>query len=691
MKDRVSRKQERGTDKRRSYVSYTLWVYATPADGFIRFKSLNGSTPNCKTLTFYIYGIATNRGRQMPNHANFAAAICIRQEKIQEFLRIYYHEHRISHNLIGSALGYSVDMFVDLPQIELSSRYPQGFILNLKGWGFLGVPVSGSSERRLVKIEARITVEQSITINNGNLQLGLDPSRGEILLLRIEVLEGRAFSLDAQALLDGDLFRGMVGVLLRTQMSSLSSIVAPLSLGMLGRIASDSGTRVFSKALNNTLLVGLDCNITGYVTNGNPDLLTDFTNGMHIAIYINPSVLNLVLEKIHQSISSAVAEQSATLNSLSNFLQEGSIHIDGNASKTEGSVNFSLDAVPHLIRPGRHEIWTEEDGRTYSYNTPDRGELWFSIQNLYVSISRPAWLVFLEVLSPLIAGAIAESLLFNARHNIEAGITTTGGRTINNTTQWVNLRGITDPPIMMRLQRYECHPDGILMGITLTINFTAGKLDGPDHIAVEELARIPQYRIRLPYDLHTEDPLLNIRWSLRRTTDNSVILNEDGHAYALLSQSLRNDAAAMSRNRCQTYIISVRVYRTLGAEITDFYNDSMTLRIADRLDRSHPFVRWTHEVYVPIVIVESDGSRILSGYEVKTRHSKIHRTGCPGRCKMVTRFSKWVSTDASTPQALEYLDRLPFYLTTQEEIIANRRYLCDYCFFGGPDKSRLLV
>jgi hypothetical protein len=108
-----------------------------------------------------------------------------------------------------------------------------------------------------------------------------------------------------------------------------------------------------------------------------------------------------------------------------------------------------------------------------------------------------------------------------------------------------------------------------------------------------------------------------------------------------------------------------------------------------KLDRAHT-IRWPHEVYEPVVIAGSDGSRILSGYELQSRHSRIHRKACPGRCRMVSCYSKNVHTNASAPSELECLDVLPFP-HNQEQIIDNRRILCDFCFFGGPDKTVPLV
>jgi len=89
------------------------------------------------------------------------------------------------------------------------------------------------------------------------------------------------------------------------------------------------------------------------------------------------------------------------------------------------------------------------------------------------------------------------------------------------------------------------------------------------------------------------------------------------------------------------------------------------------------------------VRVETDGSHTYLGYDSITRHSDLHRTDCPGRCIMVSCFSSNV-LPAPVPgrhlPVLEYLDALPFP-RTREQIIAHRHQLCDYCFFGGPDKT----
>jgi hypothetical protein len=140
------------------------------------------------------------------------------------------------------------------------------------------------------------------------------------------------------------------------------------------------------------------------------------------------------------------------------------------------------------------------------------------------------------------------------------------------------------------------------------------------------------------------------------------------------------------------FLVECRVFRTFGASTMDLFNASIELRITDRLDRTHPYVRWTHSVYTPRVRVEADGSHTQDGYDLKERHSAIHRTAVPGRCRMAARFSAKVAPtpEAAQPYApvLEYLDALPFPVG---QLVANRSQVCDYCFFGGPDKTVPLV
>jgi hypothetical protein len=61
--------------------------------------------------------------------------------------------------------------------------------------------------------------------------------------------------------------------------------------------------------------------------------------------------------------------------------------------------------------------------------------------------------------------------------------------------------------------------------------------------------------------------------------------------------------------------------------------------------------------------------------------SRIHRTDLPGRCLFAATYSTSFAT-------LEYLDELPFPVA---ELPHRRAAVCDYCFFGGPTGTEVLV
>jgi hypothetical protein len=116
---------------------------------------------------------------------------------------------------------------------------------------------------------------------------------------------------------------------------------------------------------------------------------------------------------------------------------------------------------------------------------------------------------------------------------------------------------------------------------------------------------------------------------------------------------------------------------TLGSQVGDIWTGQKTIPILDNIDRGHSFVRWAHTVYFANA---GTGNKIWW----HDRRSCIHRTALSARCKMlrevaVRKFA--VTLPAYSP---EYFDKLPF---GWDQLNANRKPLCEYCFFGGPDKS----
>ena len=169
------------------------------------------------------------------------------------------------------------------------------------------------------------------------------------------------------------------------------------------------------------------------------------------------------------------------------------------------------------------------------------------------------------------------------------------------------------------------------------------------------------------------DPSIRVRWEVRRQDTNRMILRKDLPYFQTElagfvdkkneSRSIVFSRADPDLHAVESFSIYVRVYRQLYGRAKEFGSCSFSITVQDRLDRHHPYVKWEHWA---------------QGTE---RYSAIHRTAVPGRCKMADRGSR-------NGPAITYLDSLPFPVA---DVAAHRDELCDYCFYGGPTKTALLI
>ena len=178
------------------------------------------------------------------------------------------------------------------------------------------------------------------------------------------------------------------------------------------------------------------------------------------------------------------------------------------------------------------------------------------------------------------------------------------------------------------------------------------------------------------------DVAVRVLWEVRRTDTKEVVLQQD-KTYArvlddvaiggLLTGPPPRPSAVAARNilidrtdptlsTVSEFEVFVRVYRPLSGRVKEYGSCRFKLDVKERIDRRHPFVFW-------------------EGWAAgQAKRSTIHRTALPGRCLMVWR--------ASRNAAFTYLDELPFPL---EELNQHRDQICEYCFFGGPDKTTPLI
>jgi len=170
----------------------------------------------------------------------------------------------------------------------------------------------------------------------------------------------------------------------------------------------------------------------------------------------------------------------------------------------------------------------------------------------------------------------------------------------------------------------------------------------------------------LPGVADLDDPNLHVRWQLTRDDNGATVVYSDRVYRSGAALQMSIDHASPDLSAVAGFDANVTVYQQLHGRERTLGACHFRVSISDRFNRQHPYVRWDHTVLIP------------RGFE--RRISAIHRTAIPGRCEMADR--------ATSKVVFEYLDALPFPL---DQLIANRAVVCDYCFFGGPDKNVPLI
>lgn len=188
-----------------------------------------------------------------------------------------------------------------------------------------------------------------------------------------------------------------------------------------------------------------------------------------------------------------------------------------------------------------------------------------------------------------------------------------------------------------------------------------------------------------------DDPELVCRYELRRFVarplvglpETSTLLDAQEFPFADLRSGSKELPGVLEPGALR-HEMRFRIVRRNDTKETELFETTSAIETRDKLDRSHAFVRWKHTVWRRFYYVENSAGekvRFEEGWPIE-RLSKIHRTAFPGRCHFADRYSE------STTMEFEYFNDLP-YDHDKLETPEVRQHLCDYCFFGGPDKSDL--
>jgi hypothetical protein len=198
----------------------------------------------------------------------------------------------------------------------------------------------------------------------------------------------------------------------------------------------------------------------------------------------------------------------------------------------------------------------------------------------------------------------------------------------------------------------------------------------------------------IPVSLKLRDDLarmagsdLMLDWYVQRTDNGMVVTTLTGRYDAkpfngpLLKHHTENLYLAPG------FLIRCVATLTVGSQVGEIWRGEQVLTIDDILDRRHSFVTWgPHDV----VFSAPDSTPANPHSWSHVRRSRIHRTAVAARCKMVK--AKAIDELQPHPKRPSHKPKVPLVYHYDlpfawEDLLSYRRKLCDYCFFGGPDKA----
>lgn len=626
----------------------------------------------------------------MSADAGFAVAITIRENLLNHELLLAYagtgFPQTLSIDVPDGPSGAStvpdvnIDVFLAPPQITCKADHT--LLLTLTMWGTLKASVTATEESANVSAQLTVQLQPSFLVNydatdgSSSLTMTFDDIANDVTATAWDftVISGPAFSAAADSYLRSDDFRARLQTAVQDAITFKLVKLPTIDSSFLGELATAvNNMTAKSLIVDNALLLGLDVASDNITTNGNVNALTDFAESNDIAAATNAVAIPFVLQKVQDEVSTQVHNSGATLDTLQLTAQTGHFHVAGSASNSEGSASFSFDLMPATFasKPGAYFTYLKKPVEVKPRIWP---ALIFATANVAVHVGTSWWVdlvtgigALLNIGIPLIVSQMANS----TAAQLYASISNSGSDPIPR-IQHLKSATPAGPTVRIAIQEYDITTDGTFIGIGVQVQALPGALIGLTSIPGNLAGEMLSYTVRLPLGMLAIDPALRISWIVSDAT-GTVLLDQDDVAsgrgtLTFVPRDLGPDATALT--------VRCRVYRVLGAQITDLVNDSVALNIRGALPRG-AYVRWHYGVKNPQVGFNSSSDAWLyQGDLVVNRDSNLHRTDQP--CANARKRSRYT-------YQIDTLDALPFPVS---EIDNHRSKLCDYCFYGGPGGLR---
>jgi hypothetical protein len=433
----------------------------------------------------------------------------------------------------------------------------------------------------------------------------------------------------------------------------------------------------------------------------------------NLAVIFNMDVLSAEVASISRQTAHTVISKDAELLSLSlgysTFTKplfpglrdgfklgfEAGVRVTGNLVEVSGAVYLQpvvtvYEGPTNFLRPPSWLFRVAHSELTTAW--------WVDVIVFVISAIASVVLPFLFPIFALaaivVSDAILPSLLGNARNSAAKGIEQSLFA-LPSATDKQPLPGLPGGVWTGDINHIAVIPEGLHS----TLNISAWLPTTVPHIIAPE-AWHAEYRGPMPFSVKLSEAMekmasnLSVFWEVFRTDTNGLLRTRtrrylgDDVLFTIDPKAVvrgvqidpeSNGILIGLRDPDFYFLEGVRVRctvtATLGSQVGVIWSDEVTVKIADDLDRHRKFLIWgPHQVFF---MNAGTNGEVWS----HNRTSKIHRTATGARCMMLRQRAE--ATPRMRPK-FRYFDTLPFEF---DQLVHHRHFLCDYCFFGGPDKT----
>jgi hypothetical protein len=485
--------------------------------------------------------IDTEDGISMSLLGGFAAVISVDQAVLDGALKAIRptieNLNRITR--LDPTLTITHDVYLEEPFVTVVD----GLIkVRLRAWGEISYRAgNGVVERRRTMwvFDLRCAPSASIARDTADLSVAslvVELANWTINDLAISVLSGPAFS--DEALSEIDKYSRLLTFLL----GGISGFLPPISLELLGGLARHPSATATLALVNGTAMIGIDVSTPTFTTSGAASDLVALPDD--IGVVFHPNALPLVFDQIEAGIRSKAADDGATLNDFVVVAVDGAIRISGVLAKAGGSVSFSFDAVPHI--------------------TNDR--FWFEAERIETDGHLEWWAILLGIATVGVGIAIGELQLLWATAMFNFGLTSVGPRSTIRRRELIIVPGAA--PVEIAVNQVELSAEQVIFGMTFSPKPPGAVVYAFGSVSVggsADFAMNLPWGLSIPVDPESTadgrslaDPLLRVRWTLRRVDTGRVIFVEDGLASGRLTRSV--GGLELPLTETDSYSLHVRVY-----------------------------------------------------------------------------------------------------------------------------------